>query len=347
MNISRYKRKISRIKARRQALQERGAHLKDLYRVCLEHSAPITCPVVLISQIQRSGGSLISQLFDGHPQVHSHPDELMIGHPKKYIWPQIDLNDPPIAWFKMLFEENVIKHFKKGYTKGHKSDSRFPFIFLAALQKKIFLNTLNSIETVDQRDVFNAYMTSYFGAWVNYQNMSGPKKYITGFTPRLGMVADSIDSFFEVYPDGRLISSVRDPKNWYPSAHRHTGKNGKYADIGGALKQWVESAQAMIRNRELYGDKVCIIRFEDLISNTRAVMQYLADFLDIEFDDILLSPTFNKSLIAANTSFKLKEPGIMTDTLKRHETLTQEEIGIIDDMTRQEYQQIRNLMPSF
>jgi hypothetical protein len=347
MNISRYKRKITRIRARRQAMQARGSHLKDLYRICLEHISPITCPIVLISQIQRSGGSLISQLFDGHPQIHGHPDELMIGHPKKYIWPQINLNDHPSVWFKMLFEENVIEHFKKGYTKGHKSDNRFPFIFLPALQKKIFINTLDAVETLKQRDVFDAYMTSYFGAWINYQNLYGSKRYITGFTPRLGMVADSIDAFFKVYPDGRLISSIRDPKNWFPSAHRHTGKTGKYADIRSALSQWVESAQAMVRNKERYGNRVCIIRFEDLIRDTAAMMRHLAAFLDLDFDDILLQPTFNKSLIAANTSFKLKKPGIMTDTLNRHQTLTDEELGIIDEMTRKEYQKIGDIAAAF
>ena len=68
------------------------------------------------------------------------------------------------------------------------------------------------------------------------------------------------------------------------------------------MSQWVESAQAMVRNKERYGNRVCIIRFEDLIRDTAAVMRHLAAFLDLDFDDILLKPTFNKSLIAANTN---------------------------------------------
>lgn len=328
-------------------MRERGSDLKDMTWACLEHISPITCPIALISQIQRSGGSLISQLFDGHPQIYSHPDELMIGHPKKYIWPKIDLNDNPKKWFKILFEENVIEHFQNGYKKGQKSDKTFAFIFLPSIQKKIFLKYLKAVETIKPRDVFDAYMTSYFGAWINYQNLYGSKKFITGFTPRLGMVEDSIDSFFEVYPDGRLISSIRDAKNWFPSAHRHTGKDGKYADIRGALSQWVESAQTMVRNKERYGDRVCIIRFEDLIRDTEAVMRYLAAFLDIDFDDILLTPTFNNSPIAANTSFKIEKPGIMADTLSRYKTLSGEEIEIIDEMTKKQYQMILDIAVTF
>ena len=65
--------------------------------------SPVTSPLVLISQIQRSGGSLLSQLFDGHPEVHPHPHELMLGYKKKYVWPRIDLNEPPERWFRVLF----------------------------------------------------------------------------------------------------------------------------------------------------------------------------------------------------------------------------------------------------
>ena len=140
MDLARYQRKWARKRARRQALRERGSDLKDLTWACLEHIAPITCPIALISQIQRSGGSLISQLFDGHPQIYSHPDELMIGHPKKYIWPKIDLNDNPKKWFKILFEENVIEHFQNGYKKGHKSDKTFNFIFLLQFKERFFSN---------------------------------------------------------------------------------------------------------------------------------------------------------------------------------------------------------------
>jgi hypothetical protein len=127
--------------------------------------------------------------------------------------------------------------------------------------------------------VFDAYMTSYFGAWVNNQNRLGVKKYITAFTPRLAMMDTNMASFFNIYPWGRLISVVRDPKNWFPSATRH--QFDKYGDIEKALDQWNDSARSMVRNKQKYGDRVCIITFEDLVQRTEAVMRYLADFLNI------------------------------------------------------------------
>ena len=324
-------------------MRERGSYLRDMHRICLENIEPITTPIALISQIQRSGGSLLSQLFDGHPEIHAHPDELKIGYPKKYIWPKIDLGYDPAQWFDILFEENVIKHSREGYKKGHKSKKTFPFFFLPSLQKEIFLKFTHPVESLTLRDIFNAYMTSYFGAWLNYQNNYGPKKFITGFTPRLAMVPESVESFFNVYPDGRLISCIRDPKNWFPSAYRHNDKKRKYADIRQALNQWNESAAAMVKNKKKYGHRVCLIRFETLISDIESVMRHLADFLNIEFDDILLTPTFNKTPIAANTSFSAEKPGIVAGTLSRHKTLKPEESEIIDKITKTQYQSVLEL----
>ena len=88
-----------------------------------------------------------------------------------------------------------------------------PFIFLPSLQRKIFLKYIDSVESIKLRDVFNAYMTSYFGAWLNNQNSFAMKKFVTGFTPRLAMVRDSIRSFFEIYPDVSRACLMFRPKD--------------------------------------------------------------------------------------------------------------------------------------
>jgi hypothetical protein len=318
--------------------------LDRAYHFWLENIEPVTAPLSLISQIQRSGGSMLSQLLDGHPEVHAHPHELKIGYPQKYIWPRIDLNRSPEQWFEILFEDIVVRHSRYGYKKMEKYSETFLFTFLPSLQKEIFLKYLNSLQTVKLRDVFNAYMTSYFRAWVNNQNMVGQKKCITAFTPRLSILPENMTSFFDIYPDGRLISVIRDAKNWYPSASRHL--LDRYRDIRQALSQWKDSAQSMIRNKQNYGDRVCIISFEDLIRRTEAVMRYLAEFLKIQFDDILLTPTFNKIPIKPNTSFKLENSGIMFSALERYKTLSPEEVEIIDDMTGEVYNEVMKLAVS-
>jgi hypothetical protein len=140
---------------RRECRANKGT-LEDLHEIYRKHQAPVTAPLALISQIQRSGGSLLSQLFDGHPELHAHPYELKTGYPKKHLWPRIDLDDSPEHWFEVLFEENVIKDFREGYKKGPNYDTTFPFIFLPSLQRQIFLQAIASRGAASLRDVFNA-----------------------------------------------------------------------------------------------------------------------------------------------------------------------------------------------
>jgi len=345
ISLKRYRKTLSRKKMLTGEFKESKSQLQNICEICSEYISPVTSPIALISQVQRSGGSLLSQLFDGHPELHAHPHELKIGYPKKYMWPKIDLNEHPQRWLEMLFEDKVIEHSKGGYKKERKQDEVFPFIFMPSVQRKVFLRYLSSVDSITWRDVFDAYMTSYFGAWINNQNRYGQKKYVTAFTPRLAMIEDNMESFFEVYPDGRLLSIVRDPKNWYPSAARH--RSNVYGDIRESIDLWKTSTKAAFRNKEKYGERVCIVRFEDLVSKTESVMSYMADFLGINFDNILLVPTFNKCPIRANTSFNAEQHGIVASTLSRYKMLSEEELKIIEKMTEDIYSMILKETPEF
>ncbi|MBW1981285.1 MAG: sulfotransferase [Deltaproteobacteria bacterium] len=338
ITFKRFRKQRRRLNELKREFRCRSDQLKALQRSCAAHMQTVESPLVLISQLQRSGGTLLSQLFDGHPEVHAHPHELKIGFPTKYVWPEFHLDEEPERWLQVLFEPVVLKHFKSGYKKQKNMDETFLFLFLPAVQKELFLRHLGELASVTQRDVFNAYMTSYFGAWLNNQNSAGQKKFIIAFTARLAMDESNVKSFFEIYPDGRLISIIRDPKNWYPSAARH--KPSIYGNIRESLQLWRENAEAMLRNKALYGERVCVLTFEDLILHTEAVMRFLADFLQIAFDDCLLIPSFNKFPIRANTSFKDQQAGIIESTLNRYKTLTQEQLQIIADMTTGLYREV-------
>jgi hypothetical protein len=112
VDAKQYRKSWKRLQMIRRELRQTSSTLDDIHQACQKTLTPITSPLVLISQIQRSGGTLLSQLFDGHPQLHAHPHELKIGFPKKHIWPKLDMRDSPKLWFEALFEHDVITHFK-------------------------------------------------------------------------------------------------------------------------------------------------------------------------------------------------------------------------------------------
>ena len=64
----------------------------------------IEAPLVLVSQISRSGGSLLAQLFDSHPQLYAHPWELRIAFSEHWDWPALDPRAEPGEWFEALHD---------------------------------------------------------------------------------------------------------------------------------------------------------------------------------------------------------------------------------------------------
>jgi hypothetical protein len=327
---------------------------EHLHRVRLEHVVPVREPLVLISQVQRSGGTLLSQLFDGHPQCHAHPYELKIGRPKTE-WPRLDLRSPIDEWFDVLFEGDVRRHFLDGYTKvtgnrrpelkaGADTIDVFPFVFLPSLQRELFERCVAAKPVERPRDVFDCYLTSYFNAWLDNHNLyTGPKAVVTGFTPRLVMHEESVAAFFEAYPDGHLISLVREPKSWWVSARTH-GPDA-YGEMDGALTLWRRSAEAAEAARERHGvERVHVVVFEDLVARTEAVMRRLAASIGIDFLPTLLEPTFNLRSIRAVSVVPVRDFGIVTEPLRRHEgVLAADEVQAVDEAAGELYRRVAAL----
>ena len=103
---------------------------------------PIHQPLVLISQIQRSGGTLLNSLLDGHPQLHVHPWEIQVGHPDKYQWPRIDLDADVEAWVQVLSEAWLSRVFRYGYRKdrfgGPLAEEALPLTIAPSFVDRLF-----------------------------------------------------------------------------------------------------------------------------------------------------------------------------------------------------------------
>lgn len=277
----------------------------------LRFAVPVTQPLVLISQIQRSGGTLLSQLLDGHSQLHVHPGELHIGSPK-YFWPDLDLARPPAELFECLFERPVLKYARQGYQKMTPAEGCIdpeyrkrvlPFLFSAGLQEAVFLQTTAERSPQTQRDALDCYATSYFNAWLDYQGLyRRPERvrYWAVFCARLLARDGNAGRFFRDYPDGRAISILREPVSWFASASRH---RPEYADRRAAVDMWLESYGVIAANAVRHPAQTLLLAFEDCVADTRAVMERVAAFLGILFEPTLLEPTFNTMPIESNSSF--------------------------------------------
>jgi hypothetical protein len=292
-----------------------------------ENIVPVDEPLALICQAQRSGGTLLVRLFDGHPQCHAHPHELLIGYPKPHTWPELPLDEGPEVWFAKLKEGYLSTLFLKGRRKvplkaAEKSKGAYPFLLPPAFQRTLFLEEVERRAPLSsEREVLGCYMTSLFNGWLDNQNLRGQeKRWVVAFSPRRAW-GEGLDRFFELYPDGRLISILRDPYSWFTSAH---GRDPE-ADADGLLALWKRSAGEMVEADRRYGERVRIVRFDELLRETEATMRGLAGFLGIDYDPVLTVPTFNGYPVGPNSSYETSGTGVLTDPVERHKDLLSDE----------------------
>jgi hypothetical protein len=314
-----------------------------LYRSRLQHLVPVREPLVLISQIQRSGGTLLSQLFDGHPECHAHPHELSIAYLNEPVASAFDLSSAERS-FEVVYERRLAKRLRSGYRKpaarpGDDDADVFPFLFLPGLQRQIFESCF-AAGVAGDRDVLDCFFTSFFNAWLDNQNLyAAPKKLVTAFAPRLVRKEPAVERLFSAYPDGYLISIVREPRAWFASARL---QKERYADVDHAITRWRRSAEAALAGCERFDGRVLVVTYEGLVSRTEETMAGLADRLGLSPSPTLLVPTFNGRPIRANSSYAVESYGILANRTDAYrDALDTATIARVDELAGDVYERAR------
>ncbi|HZS64117.1 MAG TPA: sulfotransferase, partial [Xanthobacteraceae bacterium] len=291
-NFERLLNRKNRARGIDEALAGARAGLDDIEQYILARPVPLRAPLILISQAHRSGGTLLSQLLDGHPAVAVHPHELKIGPARSEQWPDVDMGADAKTCFRLLYEPYTAGLLRRGFSKGEQDPDRRPFFLVPRIQYRVFLRLMAAEPPQNARDILDHFFTAYFNAWLNYRGDLRTKKWIAAFAPRLAHDAGNVAQFFRDYPDGLLIQIVREPKAWFASARRH-GADSAAKSAEEILAAWRASAESILRNRAAYPGQVIVLRFEDLVGSSEPTMRQLAQQLGIDYDPILLRPTFN------------------------------------------------------
>jgi hypothetical protein len=290
------------------------------YRTALAHRlkylVPVDQPLVLIAQIGRSGGTLLVRLFDGHRQCHVVPYELQ----QIFRGMATELRDPEAAWRSLAAD----KQFKR---------SR-PFLLGPGLQRAIFDACLAELDDPGPRDVMNCYFTSYFNGWLDNTNLRAtPKKWVVGFEPG---GTTKLGAHTRVYPDGRVISLVRDPLGWFASRQRN---RPKWQNREVAIEAWCAHVTAALSLQAEDPNRVRLVLFSDLLGRIEPTMKALADWLEIDFEPSLLGASFNGMAVPARSSFRDVGTEISAAPLHRGGELSPEDSSYIDQRARDLYEQ--------
>jgi hypothetical protein len=290
-------------------------------------------PLILISQLPRSGGTLLSQLLDGHPALHVYPWEMKIGYPSKGCWPALELDASPDRLFATLFHAELAYLARKGYRKRGKTrqrQKRLNFDYSPIEHYRSFVHSLPRERS--RRTVLDTYFNTFFHAW---HHRTEKAAYIAGFVPTMAKNLDSIADFFSDYPDGGLVSILRDPADWFVSRRAHT-KRGlpRYDDIGQEMLTWNGMAKLAVEYRRIYGDQFLLLSFKDLVTDREGTMRRVCNWCGLDFLPCLLTQTFAGNIVPPNTNFEDPIEELAGRVLDRKHLLTERERTQIYASTR-------------
>ena len=247
---------------------------------------------IYIAGINRSGGSLLSRLFDGHPDILSYPTELGFpinnnfyeitdsysGVPQTI--PDINFNenndfysilDIPkqkheysTTWGKETADplgvrDNYLEKNFYGNVEAHFDYNKFTGIF-DKLAKKA-----NSIE-----DLYNARHQAYFTAWDNGKHIKNQSAVVMQDSG--GIYLTNIDKFFSEFHQSILIYPLRDLMGYvaaekvryarrffgsrrfaFPQLPNYFVKQFDHYDINAQIKGWLCALTRVRILQEKYG----------------------------------------------------------------------------------------------
>jgi hypothetical protein len=327
----------------------------------LEEPRLRSVPLILISQLPRSGGSLFSQLLDGHPQLMAYPYEMRIGYPSKCTWPRLDPCESPGRLFTMLFQTEFGQFAAHGYRKPGKVGEKPPalrFHYSPQEHYRAFIRLLNARRereafrakyfgrllpcSLNSRTVLDCYFGAFFHAWP--AGRAPAPRYVSGFLPGLAEKPRNVVAFFADYPDGRLVTIMRNPADWFVSRRAHTRDGvARYDDLEREMAVWNRMAGNTLRYRRDYGDRFLLLSFRDLVTDREGTMRRLAAWCGIDFDPALLRQTFAGNRIGPNTNFHDSPERRPEAVLERSTCLSDHERRLALALTTSSRGQLREL----
>ncbi len=310
---------------------------------------PIHQPLVLISQIQRSGGTLLNSLLDGHPQLHVHPWEIQVGHPDKYrvaadrsrcrcrgLGPG-PLRGLAVASLQVRVSEGSVR--RSASRGGPAADDR-------ALVRRSPVSIAVSTTTLRPPLAKSSTATSW------RSSTPGSTARDSGRGPSGGWRASARGSRGErAAADGGATTPTA---GWSRSCETPAAGTRRHDHISRATatstsrstngepvrtRSRAQSARRPTRSSSL--------TYERLVAEPEAVLGSLAAWLEIDWAPSLLEPSFNRHPVPANSSFEIPARGIRTESLKRWEVeLDDAELARIEERALSAYESVCELADS-
>ncbi len=284
---------------------------------------------VFIAGINRSGGSLLARLFDGHKDFVSYPMEVgfkfdntsygfldkITGTPT-YI-PNFSEKINPVEYFDA---EKEIISYRWGKETSGKFGVRKNYIEKAFYEKSVktdfnyenYLDKLKKycIGSKSNQELFEAKHKAYFESWDNGAYFNDPKYVVTHDSN--GLFLSDFNKYFDEFKNSFILVPIRDCIGYVAAektriARRFFGskrfakplppnfliKQFNTYDLNSIINTWLISISRikLLQETTISKNNLITYRFENLVEQPSNSMRILSKKLDVNYEENLLSPT--------------------------------------------------------
>jgi len=244
---------------------------------------------IFIFGAHKSGTSLVRALLDGHDDLYTIPIEAHLLQHLGYWTNYPYQRRLPTEATRAGFVESVAIQIGRVNRKGNPQADSVAFgMFDVPALKAALSRRLRIPETADDpldlADCLEPYADSLS------ETFDGPFR-----RPGQRIVEKSVENFEfahelkAAFPACSLVHVLRNPYANIVSLRKFKSVRG-FPYLGHVLRAIHSSLYALEKNRRLIKDYI-VVRYEDLVTSPKQVMQSLADQIGIEFTQGLLAPT--------------------------------------------------------
>lgn len=210
---------------------------------------------IFITGVYRSGTTFISNILNAHPLLNVSYDT--------------------VNYFRFILKKGIAPH---NYTDIVSNiNSRLNKRYNIILNRDRIVQEIQESAIINHKVIYSAVMNSLFG----YSNKRWGEKALLEWT--------NIPTFLSMFSKGKAIHLIRDPRDVLASYKNMTVETGeKYLDAIFATMHSMDTA--IIYQQNFSCERYCILKYEDLVTDTRGAVQKMCIFLDLDFCEEILIP---------------------------------------------------------